>query len=705
MNEVQESRAHRIALSFDVGGTFTDFVAIDIDAGEIVARHKVLTNSRYPARGVTRGWNEMEASGLSADTIRLSVHSTTLVTNALIERKGATTVLLATRGFRDLLELAREQMYDIYDLFAPPPEPLIPRPLRLEIDERTDADGRILLDPTAESIDAAVSAIRDIGATAVAIAFLHAYRNPANEQAVAAALERAMPEITISLSSSVAPIVGEYERTSTTAADAFTKPAVREYIGELDRSLSETGICGPLYLMLSSGEIASAATAVERPIRLLESGPAAGAIAAAFIGSLAGHDDVLSLDMGGTTAKACVIEGGKPELAHRLEVARVRRFMAGSGLPVVAPVVDLIEIGAGGGSIARRDELGLLKVGPDSVGADPGPACYGLGGDQPTVSDANLVLGYLNPDYFLGGSIPLHADRAREAIARLGDGLGLSVEETAWGIHRVVNENMAAAARVHIIERNRDPRALTTIAFGGAGPAHAVAVARILGSPTVIFPPGAGVASAFGALVAPLSFTAGRTLMIRLDRADWDEIGEMYDAMRQEAIRELSQAGVESSEIQMRRWAEMRLEGQYHEISVDLPDGRLDHGSVAAIQKSFDAAYEKQYGRVLEGLPIEALHWRMSATGPDQQVHLRRHEHGDGDATMAIKGHRQVWFPGGYRETSIYDRDLLCSGMMFAGPAIIEEREATSVIWPGDSATVDEYLAIIVRIGEQEQQR
>jgi len=704
MTDDNASPSRRIALSFDVGGTFTDFVAIDIDAGEVVGRHKVLTNARYPARGVIRGWQEMTETGLSPDSVTLSVHSTTLVTNALIERKGATTVLLATKGFRDLLELAREQMYDIYDLFAPPPEPLIPRPLRLEIDERTDADGRILWEPTLESIEAAVAAIRDSGATAVAIAFLHAYRNSANERTVATALEHALPDIAVSLSSSVAPIVGEYERTSTTAADAFTKPAVRAYIGELDRSLADSGIHGPLYLMLSSGEIASAATAVERPIRLLESGPAAGAIAAAFFGSLAGHDDVLSLDMGGTTAKACVIEAGRPELAHMLEVARVRRFMAGSGLTVVAPVVDLIEIGAGGGSIARRDELGLLKVGPDSAGADPGPACYGLGGNQPTVSDANLVLGYLNPDYFLGGSIPLRASDARDAIERLGGELGLSVEETAWGIHRVVNENMAAAARVHIIERNRDPRVLTTIAFGGAGPAHAVAVARILGSPAVIFPPGAGVASAFGALVAPLSFTAGRTLMTRLDRADWTEICLMYDEMRDEALRELSQAGVEPTAIKTRRWAEMRLEGQYHEIAIDLPVGELGTGSIPTIQTAFDAACARQYGRVLEGLPIELLHWRMSATGPEQQVALRRHETGPTDARPAVKGNRQAWFPGGYRDTAVYDRDRLMPGMAFDGPAIMEEREATAVIWPGDRASVDEYLAIIVQIGEEERQ-
>jgi N-methylhydantoinase A/oxoprolinase/acetone carboxylase beta subunit len=573
------------------------------------------------------------------------------------------------------------------------------------VDERIAADVTVIGPLKPDAIQTAVDAIREAYAEAVAIAFLHAYLNPEHERAVADAIRAALPDVEVSVSSSIAPIAGEYERTSTVVADAFTKPSVRSYLSSLSGALQTTGVTAPLHLTLSSGEIASIGTAIDFPIRLLESGPAAGAMAAAFFGRLGGYQDVLSLDMGGTTAKACVIEGGKPELAHQLEVARVRRFMAGSGLPVVAPVVDLIEIGAGGGSIARRDELGLLKVGPDSVGADPGPACYGLGGELPTVSDANLVLGYLNPDYFLGGAIPLRADLAHEAVSRLGDELGLSAEETAWGIHRVVNENMAAAARVHIIERNRDPRALTTIAFGGAGPAHAVAVARILGSPTVIFPPGAGVASAFGALVAPLSFTAGRTLMTRLDVADWHEIDAMYAAMRAEAFQELSQAGVDLATIQTRRWAEMRLEGQYHEITVDLPDGQLGSGSIPAIQAAFDAAYARQYGRVLEGLPIEALHWRMSATGPEQQVDLRRHPRGASDARPAIKATRQVWFPGGYRDTSIYDRDRLSPGMTFEGPAIVEEREATSVIWPGDRAEVDEYLAIIVTIGEQEQHR
>jgi N-methylhydantoinase A/oxoprolinase/acetone carboxylase beta subunit len=695
---VAAGRDPRIALSFDVGGTFTDFVAVDTASGEIVGRHKVLTNARYPARGIVRGWQEMAEMGVATGAISLCVHSTTLVTNALIERRGARTVLLATRGFRDVLEIGREQMYDIYDLFAPPPDPLIPRPWRLEIDERMDASGNVLRSPSPESIADAIDAIRALGAESVAIAFLHSYRNPENERAVAEAIENALPGISVALSSSVAPIVGEYERTSTTVADAFARPGVRPYVGELQQSLISSGIQAPLHLMLSSGEIASAATAKTHPIRLLESGPAAGAIAAAFFGGVAGHRDVLSLDMGGTTAKACVIEGGKPELAQQLEVARVRRFMKGSGLPVVTPVIDLIEIGAGGGSIARRDELGLLKVGPESAGADPGPACYGLGGTEPTVSDANLVLGYLNPAYFLGGSIPLRPDRARAALGTLAESLNMTVEDTAWGIYRVVNENMAAAARVHIIERNRDPRSLTTIAFGGAGPAHAVAVARILGSPVVIFPPGAGVASAFGALVAPVAFTAGRTLMTRLDQANWSAVNEMYARLEFDAIHELQLAGVERSKVTTRRWAEMRLEGQYHEISVDLPGGEIGPDSVPLIQRTFSAAYARNYGRVLEGLPVEVLHWRLSAVGPEQQIQVRKHELEPGTADVAVKERRDVWFPGGYRTTPVYDRDRLRPGMTLEGPAIIEEREATAVIWPGDRARVDEYQAIVVTI-------
>lgn len=688
----------QIALSFDVGGTFTDFVVVDLGSGEVIRRHKVLTNPRYPARPVLTGWQELldEATFQPAD-VALAVHSTTLVTNSIIERKGATTALLATKGFRDLLELGREQMYDIYDLFAPPPEPLIPRPLRFELDERTTADGQVLTAPNPNEVEELAGELRDAGVDALAIAFLHSYRQSGHEEIVAEQLAELLPDLAISLSSQVAPIAGEYERTSTAAADAFTKPAVRRYVGELETTLRDGGMGCGLHLVLSSGEIISAGAAAERPIRLLESGPACGAIAAAFFGELAGHADVLSLDMGGTTAKACVIEGGQPELAQQLEAARVRRFMKGSGLPIVAPVIDLIEIGAGGGSIARKDELGLLKVGPDSAGADPGPACYGLGGTAPTVTDANLILGYLHPDAFLGGSFKLDEGRARKAVAGLADELDLSLEEAAWGIHRVVNENMAAAARVHIIERNRDPRSLAVIAFGGAGPAHASAVARILGSPAVIFPPGAGVASALGALVAPIAFTAGQTYLSRLDRADWNEIGRIYADLERQARAEVVGAGVNEDEVTVRRWAEMRLEGQYHEIMVPLPDGELGPEQRPAIEAAFGAAYRERYGRVLEGLAIEALHWRLTASGPERTVQLRRYPASDESAEVALKGKRPAYFPdGGYQTTPVYDRERLLPGMVFQGPAIVEEREATTIIWPGDTAAVDPYLSLIV---------
>ncbi|MFW6075489.1 MAG: hydantoinase/oxoprolinase family protein [Chloroflexota bacterium] len=693
-----EATIPRIALSIDVGGTFTDFVAVDLDAGEVLHRHKVLTNAIYPARGVLRGWRELLDSGIfTADQVDLAVHSTTLVTNSIIERKGAKTALLATRGFRDVLELGREQMYDIYDLFAPPPPPLIERPYRLEVHERVLADGRILVEPDDGDIDWIAEELQRLGVESVAIAFLHSYRQPANERYVAERIQKALPNVSVSLSSDVAPIAGEFERTSTVAADAFTKPAVRTYLDELATELRTDGMTADLFMVLSSGETISALAAGDHPVRLLESGPASGAMAAAFFGKASGHDDLLSLDMGGTTAKACVIESGKPEMAQVLEAARMRRFMKGSGLPIVAPVVDLIEIGAGGGSIAYQDELGLLKVGPQSAGADPGPACYGLGGTDPTVSDANLLLGYLNPDYFLGGDIPLDTERAQSAIEKLGNRLGLSTTDTAWGVHRVVSENMAAAARVHIIERNRDPRSLAIIAFGGAGPAHAVTVGKLLGSPAVIFPPGAGVASALGALVAPIAFTAGRTFLTPLEGADWDEIQSLIGDLETRASDEIQRAGVDPDSVQIRRWAEMRLEGQYHEIEITLPDGDLSEASIPEITDAFSSAYKARYGRMLKGLPIEVLHWRVTARGPESSIDLREHEPDAASSDAAVKAQRPVFYPGdGYIDTAVYDREKLAAGMTVPGPAIIEERESTIVIGPSETARVDPWLAIIV---------
>jgi N-methylhydantoinase A/oxoprolinase/acetone carboxylase beta subunit len=697
-----------LALSFDVGGTFTDFTLVDLASGRVAAEHKVPTDPADPARSSLAGWRDLIASGaLDPKELALIVHATTLVTNAVIERKGAPTALLTTAGFKDLLTFAHEQMYDLYDLFAPPAEPLTPREWRVEAEERVSRDGEVLrpLDP--EQVVAAVRPLVESGVTAVAIGFLHSYLAPEHEAQAAEAIQRAFPEVEVSRSSRVAPLIGEYERFSTTVADAYVKGRVRHAIGGLTEALRSDGLPEEreLHIMLSEGGIASAAEAIERPIRMLESGPAAGALAAVFHGGLAGRDRILSLDMGGTTAKACLIEHGRPGLAAMLEAARVHRFKSGSGLPIMIPVVDLIEIGAGGGSIASVDELGLLKVGPRSAAAIPGPACYGNGGTEPTVTDANLLLGYLDAGYFLGGRMRLDRDAAEAALARLGAEIGLSALETAAGIHRIANEHMAGAARVHAIERNKDPRRFSLLAFGGAGPAHAVAVAALLDIDEVIFPPGAGVASALGCLVAPPSINLARTLPGRLDSLDWAKVEAIFEAMRTEATNALEHAGISSAEAHLTRSVDLRLSGQYHELTVELPDDANFEDTaelVAALQASFESAYAERYGRMLHGLAIEATNWRLEGRGPDGRVRLTPMEPGSPDAAPALKGRRPVYFNApepGFVETPVYDRSRLTAGMELTGPAVVEEPAATIILHPGDQAVINPYGAIVVQRG------
>ena len=416
------------------------------------------------------------------------IHSTTLVTNAIIERKGSKSALLTTRGFRDVLEMGREQIYHMYDLQARPAEPIVPRYLRREINERTTRDGTVLQAPDLEDAAGIVADLVDDGVESLAVSLLHSYRNPESEQALKAAIASRFPSLSVSISSEVAPVINEFERTSTTVADCYVKPTVSRYLAQVESLLSEAGYPGKLLVMHSAGGVMDSEKARQHPVRLIESGPAAGALAASFYGSLLDQPDLLSLDMGGTTAKTCVIEGGGLSLANSIEVARVHRFMKGSGLPIVIPVVDLVEIGAGGGSIAWVDQMRLLKVGPRSSGADPGPACYGLGGDEPTVTDSDLALGYLDPDYFLGGRMQLDKEAGMQAISTLAKAIGMETSQVSAGIHDVVNENMAASARIHIIGRNKDPRNYAMIAFGGAGPSHACGVARILGVKQVVVP-------------------------------------------------------------------------------------------------------------------------------------------------------------------------------------------------------------------------
>ena len=692
------------SLSIDIGGTFTDFTLHNVETGELSV-HKVLTDPEDPTRALIQGVRELLARvDTAAGSLRMVVHSTTLATNAIIERKGAKTALLTTRGFRDILELGREQIYDMHDLHAEFPEPIVPRHLRAEVDERVDRDGNVLKELDLESSIAAIDDLVEQGVEAMTISLLHAYKNPAHEQALRDQIQMRYPNLSLSISSEVAPVINEYERTSTTVADGYIKPSVSGYLRGVERELSEEGYVGRLLVMHSAGGVMNADAARERPIRMLESGPAAGALAAGFYSDLLGQPDLISLDMGGTTAKTCVIEGGRPTQTNNIEVARVHRFKIGSGLPILIPVLDLIEIGSGGGSIAWLDGLGLLRVGPHSAGADPGPACYGMGGTDPTVTDANLVLGYLNSEYFLGGRMTLDTEAAMDAMSRLGLKLGMDAIAAAWGVYSVVTESMAAAARIHIIGRNKDPRRYALVAFGGAGPAHACEVARILGASSVVVPLGAGVTSALGCLAAPLSFENVRSVPALLANTNWDDINSTYDEMETWGRGMLANAGVADSDVRLTRSADMRLVGQIHEINVPIPERRLSSSNVNSIEADFHSIYQELYARRNLSLPIEVQNWRLLISGPEPDLELREQPDVVGDAahTMAIKGQRRAYFPAsnGFIECAVYDRYQLTTGHDFHGPAIIEEAEATTIVRPGERVTVDRWLNLVITLEE-----
>ncbi|HBH01301.1 MAG TPA: methylhydantoinase [Candidatus Rokubacteria bacterium] len=696
-------------LGVDIGGTFTDLVVVD-DATGVARVGKVLTTPKDPALAVEQGIQAVlpEASA-APGAVRAVVHGTTLATNALIERKGAKTALLTTAGFRDALEIRREGRYDMYDLFIDPPAPLVPRHLRREVSERLLADGSVLRPLDEDAARRVIAALAAEGIEALAICLLHAHANPTHERRLAELVQDLAPQIIASCSSEVVPEIREYERASTTTANVYVAPLVARYLTDLERRLSELGVPGQLYVMQSSGGIALPPLARRLPIRLVESGPAAGALAAAQAARERGEPRLLSFDMGGTTAKACVIDGGAPLVGREFEVARADRFKKGSGLPIRVPVIEMIEIGAGGGSIARVDRMGLLKVGPDSAGADPGPACYGLGGRLPTVTDADLLLGYLDADFFLGGRMRLDREAARRAVTEhVARPLGLDPTEAAWGIHRVVNENMAAAARIHGIERGRDLRQYPLFAFGGAGPVHCWQVAKVLKVPRILLPFGAGAMSAWGLLAAPLAFDFVRTGRERLERADWGAINRRFEEMEAEGRALLARAGVAPGDVRVARIGEMRYVGQGHEVECAVPAGTLSAASLCAITRSFEAAYRALYHRLPQGVPIEALNWRAMVSGPEPARGLAGRPEPAGAlgrppaarADSAEKGARRAYFAeaGGTVETPVLDRYALAPGAAFTGPVIVEERESTAVLGPGARCRVDDGLALVVEI-------
>jgi 5-oxoprolinase (ATP-hydrolysing)/N-methylhydantoinase A len=699
MKNALDRLSARYRIGVDIGGTFTDFVLLDAARGQI-RLHKRLTTPSDPSEGALLGLDELVAAeGIALAEVGELLHGTTLVTNAIIERRGAKVGLLTTKGFRDILEMGIEQRYDIYDLFLRFPTPLVDRRHIVEIGERIAHDGRVIaaLDPA--EVRGAAQALAADGVEAIAVCFLHCYANREHEQSAGRLLRSAFPALSVSLSSEVVPELREYERATTTTANAYVQPLFDRYIGRLEGELRRRGFAGALYLMQSSGGLAAPDQARRFPVRLLESGPAGGGLATALFGKRAGKRDVISFDMGGTTAKTCLVQGGAIDVAARMEAARVHRFKKGSGLPIKAPVIDMIEIGAGGGSIASIDEVGLLKVGPHSAGADPGPACYGRGGTQPTVTDANLLLGYLDPNFFLGGRMTLDRAAAESALATVAAPLGLTPVATAAGIFEIVSESMAGAARVHLIEKGRDPRRYALVGFGGAGPAHAAAVARNLGIAEVIVPPASGAASALGFLAAPLGVELSRSATAVLTAAsDYAAINAILAELEAEGRQRLAESGVPAREIKVRRFAEMRLLGQMHEITVPVPEGELGAARFAEVRAAFVDTYAKHYTHVFSGAEIEAIGWRVRVEGATPEVSLKLVT-ASSNVVARQKGSRPAYFDGGFRDTPVYDRYALRPGDRVAGPAIIEEHEATTVVPPDDALVVDDALNLRIEIG------
>ncbi len=688
----------------DIGGTFTDLVVVDDETGEF-AIGKTLTTPRDPSQAVEHVLSDvLLGAGIAFGDIRHLVHGTTLVTNAIIERSGALTALLTSQGFRDCIEIGRENRYDLYDLSLELPPPLVPRYLRFDVPQRTLADGSTYQELDTAFVGRLARELAENGVTAVAVSFLHSFRNPRPEQEARDAVLRAAPDLHVSISSEVAPEIREYERTSTTIANVYVQALVERYLRELQVRLVRRGFGGHFFVMLSSGGIATVETATRFPIRLLESGPAAGALAAAAYGKDCGYPNLLSFDMGGTTAKLCAIEDGRPRVTFEFEVDRKYRFKRGSGLPIKTPVIEMIEIGAGGGSIACIDDFGLLKVGPASAGADPGPACYMLGGIAPTVTDANVVLGYLDPRFFLGGRMALGEDAARVAIdEHIARALAVTVEVAAWGICQIVNENMANAARVHATERGMNPRGLPLFAFGGAGPLHACAVARLLGAPLVVAPLGAGVMSTVGFLAAPLAFDFSRSWQVPLEGADWNRANALFASMEGEGRAILTASGLTDEAITHTRSADMRYIGQGHEVRVPVPSRILDSASAGGLRADFEHAYLETYGRQGPPVAVEIVNWRVVSSGPNPALRLSHSPAGGTKAATALKGYRRAYCPVRKRsiETPVYDRYLLAPGGALDGPAIVEERESTLIMGLGDRACVDERLNLVVDIGEQ----
>lgn len=697
-SETRKTRGTRITVGVDIGGTFTDLVLMS-DRGRPLATHKVLTTPRDPAEAVITAVRELVAAqGVSLRDLTLLVHGTTLATNALIERKGAKTALLTTEGFRDVLQTGTELRYDLYDLFIEFPAPLVPRHLRVPIAERTDWSGKIRRPVDPREVADAVRSLVAEGVESIAICFLHSYANAENEERAGAAARAVAPDVAVSLSSRVLPEIGEYGRVSTTVANAYVQPTMARYLERLGRVFVEDGYRSPLHIMTSNGGTMPAGRARELAVRLIESGPAAGIHAAVAYGRRLRRSDLIAFDMGGTTAKICLIQDGKPFWTTLFEAARVSRFRKGSGLPIRIPALDLIEIGAGGGSIARVDALGTLAVGPESAGAEPGPACYGRGGDEPTVTDADLALGFLDPAAFLGGAMPLLPARAEAVIAkRVAEPLGLLPIEAAAGIVRVVTANMGTALSIYAAEKGLDLRRFTLFAFGGAGPVHAAALAASVGIGEVVVPPSAGVLSALGCAIAPLSFDYAASYKLVVDQLDFDRINTLLAAMEAEGLAAVKEATRDTPVV--RRSVDLRYLGQRYEVNVPLPDRPLTAGDIGPLRARFDEIYRGRYGREIHDVPVEAVTFRLNVASPPARDAVPRWPRPRG--RRGLRAHRAVHFAGSWtRACPVYERYALAPGTTLRGPAVVEERESTTIVPPSARLHVDAALNLVITLRE-----
>ena len=689
-------------LGCDIGGTFTDFVLVNNITGKFHT-NKCLTTPSDPSEAIEQGIRELdEILPGFMDNVEEIIHGTTLVINAIIERKGARTGLITTKGFRDILELGREKRYDAYDIFSEYPEPIVPRPDRAEIDERLTFDGRVLKDVDEKEVIEVLEKFKKDGIESIAVCFINSYENFINEKKVKEIIEKHAPDIFLSTSFEVLPEIKEYERTCTTAVNAYVKPITYWYLNKLIKRLGAIGFNGKFFIMLSSGGITSIETAKNFPVRIIESGPTAAVIASQHYGKMFNIKDMFCFDMGGTTAKSCLIQDGHAGLVSTFEVGRVQRFQKGSGLPIHVPLVDLMEIGAGGGSIAKISNLGLLQVGPESAGADPGPACYKQGGDNPTVTDADLVLGYLDPDFFLGGTMALDIELSKRAIEeKIAGPLGTTMVEAAFGIHDLINETMASAAKTHIAEKGGNPNIVTMAAFGGAGPVHAYGLAKKIGAGSILVPPLAGVGSALGFFTAPVAFDLSRSHRKKLDEADFKEIELLFNELEHESAKILK--GAQSGDdIIYERTLLMRFVGQGAEIDLEIEIKDFTKFSKNEIRAMFDEEYKRLYGRTSAESPVEFVTFKVRASLPKKPFTISKLSTQNRDIKACIKGQRLAFsvIKKDYIPFTVYDRSKLFPDAWFEGPAIIEERESTIVMGEDATARVDDFGFIWIKLAQ-----